>query len=134
MSVALCPWDNWQGVFPLGLRVSDSESEGFMAKLPEQISILTRSSLTSSVLCLVTQSCLTLCNAMDCSPPGSSVHGDSPGKNPGVSCHVLLQGIFPIQESNPGLPSLQADFLPSELPGKPPATKGHLLNCKSLRY
>ena len=30
-----------------------------------------------TVLCLVTQSCLTLCNLMDCSPPGSSVHGDS---------------------------------------------------------
>ena len=29
---------------------------------------------------------------MDCSPPGSSVHGDSPGKNTGVSCHALLQG------------------------------------------
>ena len=27
------------------------------------------------VLCLVTQSCLTLCDPMDCSPPGSSVHG-----------------------------------------------------------
>ena len=40
---------------------------------------------------------------MDCSPPGSSVHGDSPGKNAGVGCHVLLQGIFPIQGSNPGL-------------------------------
>jgi len=40
---------------------------------------------------------------MDCSPPGSSVHGDSPGKNTGVGCHALLQGIFPIQESNQGL-------------------------------
>ena len=38
---------------------------------------------------------------MDCSPPGSSVHGDSPGKNTGVGCHALLQGIFPIQGSNP---------------------------------
>ena len=44
------------------------------------------------------------CNSMDCSPPGSSVHGDSPGKNPGVGCHALLQGIFPTQGSNPGLP------------------------------
>ena len=35
---------------------------------------------------LVTQLCPTLCNPMDCSPPGSSVHGDSPGKNSGVSC------------------------------------------------
>ena len=55
-------------------------------------------------VCLVTQSCPTLCNPMDCSSPGSSVHGDSLGKNTGVGCHVLLQGIFPIQGSNPGLP------------------------------
>jgi len=41
---------------------------------------------------------------MDCSLPGSSVHGDSPSKNTGVGCHVLLQGIFPTQGSNPGLP------------------------------
>ena len=51
--------------------------------------------IACSVLCLVTQSCLTLCNPIDCSPPGSSVHGDSPGKNIGVGCHALLQGIFP---------------------------------------
>ena len=37
-------------------------------------------------------------------PPDSSVHGDSPGKNTGVGCHALLQGIFPNQGSNPGLP------------------------------
>ena len=36
-------------------------------------------------------------------PPGSSVHGDSPGKNTGTGCHALLQGIFPTQGSNPGL-------------------------------
>ena len=56
------------------------------------------------VLRLVSQSCPTLCDAMDCSPPGSSVHGGSPGKNTGVGCHALLQGIFPTQGSNPGLP------------------------------
>ena len=56
-----------------------------------------------AVLCLVTQLCPTLCNPTDCSPPGSPVHGDSPGKNTGVRCHALLQGIFPIQRSNPGL-------------------------------
>ena len=52
---------------------------------------------------LVAQSCLTLCDPIDCSLPGSSVHGDSPGKNTGVGCHALLQGIFPTQGSNPGL-------------------------------
>ena len=43
----------------------------------------------------------TLCNLMDCSPPGSSVHGDSPDRNTWVGCHALLQGIFPTQGSNP---------------------------------
>ena len=56
------------------------------------------------VLCLVAQSCQTPCNPMDCSPPGSSIHGDSPGKNTGMGCHALLQGIFPTQGLNPGLP------------------------------
>ena len=37
-------------------------------------------------------------------PPGSSAHGDSPGKNPGVCFYALLQGIFPTQGSNLGLP------------------------------
>ena len=41
---------------------------------------------------------------MDSSPPGSSVYGDSPGKNTGVGWHAVLQGIFPTQSSNPGLP------------------------------
>ena len=45
-------------------------------------------------VCLVAQSCLTLCDPMDCSPPGFSVHGDSPGKNPGVGCHALLQRLL----------------------------------------
>ena len=52
----------------------------------------------------ITQSCLTLCNPMGCSPPGSSVYGDSPGKNTGVGCHALHQGIFPTQGLNPDLP------------------------------
>ena len=57
------------------------------------------------MLCLVAQSCLTLTlgSCMDCSPPGSSVRGDSPSKNTGVSGHASLQGIFPTQGSNPGL-------------------------------
>ena len=41
---------------------------------------------------------------------------DSPGKNSGVGCHFLLQGIFLTQELN--IPTWQADSLPSELPGK----------------
>ena len=53
---------------------------------------------------LVTQLCLNLCDPKDCSPPGSSVLSpwDFPGKDTGVGCHFLLQGIFSTQGSNPG--------------------------------
>ena len=42
------------------------------------------------------------CDPMDCSPPGSSVHGILQART-GMGCHFLLQGIFPTQESNLGL-------------------------------
>ena len=54
-------------------------------------------------MCLVAQSCMTLCNRMDCSWPGFSVREDSPCKKTGVGCHVLHQEIFPTQGSNTDL-------------------------------
>ena len=68
------------------------------------------------------QSGLTLCDPMDCSPPSSFVHGDCAGKNTGVGCHALLQGVFPPQGSNPRLFYLlhwQTGSLPLAPPGKP---------------
>ena len=53
--------------------------------------------------CLVAWLCPTLSDSVDCSLPGSSVHGDSPGKNTGVCWHSLPRGIFPTWGSNPGL-------------------------------
>ena len=47
-----------------------------------------------AVLRLVAQLCLTLCDTMDCSPPGSSVHEDSPGKNTGVVPMPSSGGFF----------------------------------------
>ena len=49
--------------------------------------------------------CIWLCDHMDCSPPGFSIHRDSPGTSIRVGCHVLLQRIFPTQGLNPGLPN-----------------------------
>ena len=46
------------------------------------------------------QSCLTLYDPMDCSPPGI-YPWDSPRKNTGVGCRALLQGIFPTQGLKP---------------------------------
>ena len=56
---------------------------------------------------------------MDCNPPGSSVHRNSPGQNTGVGCHFLLQGIFPIQGSNPGLPHCRQILYQLSHKGKP---------------
>ena len=76
-------------------------------------------SYTVSMLCLVAQSCATLCHPMDCSPPGSSVHGDSPCKS-GLP-FPSLGDLF-----NPGIQSrsltLQVDSLLPEIPGKPKNT------------
>ena len=51
----------------------------------------------------VAQSYLTLCNPLDCSPPGSSINGIFPGKSTRVGCHFLFRGIFPTQGWNSDL-------------------------------
>ena len=72
---------------------------------------------------LVTQSCLTFCEPLNCSLPASSCPWDFPGTNTRVGCHSLLQGIFPNQGSNPGLlhppQTIKVGSLLSEPPGKP---------------
>ena len=70
-------------------------------------------------LCLVTQSCPTVCDPMNCSPQGSSVHVDSPSKNTGVGCHALLQGIFPTQGLNLGLLHCRQILYQLSYPGSP---------------
>ena len=67
---------------------------------------------------IVTKLCLTFCDPMDCSQPGSSVHG--------ILQQEYWRGLtFPSPEDlpNPGIkprsPALQADSLPLEPPGKP---------------
>ena len=58
----------------------------------------------------------------DCSPPGSPVHGDSPGKNTGSGLPCLSPGDLPNPGIKPRSPALQVDSLPSEPPGKPKNT------------
>ena len=68
----------------------------------------------------VAQSCLILCDPMDCSLPGFSVHGIFQARVLEWVAIFLLQGIFLNQGLNPGLPHCrQTDALPSEPPGKP---------------
>ena len=58
---------------------------------------------TLRVLCMHTQSHLTLCDPMVCSPPGSSAHGILQARKLELGSHFPLEGIFPTQESNPCL-------------------------------
>ena len=91
------------------------------------------------------ESCPTLCDPMNCSLPGSFVHGKSSGKN------YLLPRPPPGDLPNPGIKprsaSLQADSLPSEPPGKHKNTgvgslsllqgifpTQHLLHCRQILY
>ena len=76
---------------------------------------------------LVAQSCQTLCNdAMDCGPPGSSVHGILQTVLEWVAIPFSRKSSQP--ENQPGSPVLQADSLPSEPPGKP--LRGHKLHVE----
>ena len=67
------------------------------------------------------QLCPTLCDPMDNSPTGSSVQGDSPGKNTGVGGHALLQRSFPPRDQThtPCNSCTAGGFLSTEPPGKP---------------
>ena len=60
---------------------------------------LKRLSTHAHCCCLVVQSVPTFCDPVDCSPPGSHPCY-FPGKNTGLGCHFLLQGIFLTQGSN----------------------------------
>ena len=101
----------------------DQESEWYKQHTSSQV---TRSTLVIMVLVrmeeyhvcvLVAQSCLTLCNHMDCSLPGSSVHGIFQARILEWVA-VPFPGDLPDPEIEPGSPTLQANSLLSDLPGK----------------
>ena len=81
------------------------------------------------MLGLVVQSCLTLCNPMDRSPPGSSVHGF-------LQARILEWIAIPFSRDlpnpgiEPGSPASQADSLPSELPEKPMPINVHPISVE----
>ena len=58
-------------------------------------------------MCLVPQLCLTVCDSMGCSPPGSFVHGDSADMNTGVGCHAPPPGGLPNPGIEPSSPHLR---------------------------
>ena len=78
--------------------------------------------LQCAALCLVTQSCLNLWDPMDCSPPGSSVLGDSPRQEYWSGLPCPLPQALPNPGIQPRSPSLQADSFLTKPLGKPKST------------
>ena len=77
-----------------------------------------RNSAVSHYTMLVAQLCQTLCDPMDCSPPGFSVHGILQARIlEGVAIPFSRRSSWP--RDQPWSPALQADFLPLKPPGKP---------------
>ena len=66
--------------------------------------------------------CVQLWDLMDSNPPGSSVHGNSPGQNTGVG-YLTSSVDLPNPGVEPSSPALMADSLPFDPPGKPKTTR-----------
>ena len=89
----------------------------------------------SQGVCQSLQSCVTLCDPMDCSPPGSSVHGILQARKlEWVVIHSLLQGIFPTPGIKLGSSALQAGSLLSEPPWLPRWLSDKESACQCRRH
>ena len=102
-----------------------------------ELTVISPVTIRSACMCMHAKSllwCPTLYDPTDCSPPGSSVHGNSQGKNTGVCCHDLLQGIFLTQGSNLRLlglsyvSSLAGEFFTTSATWEAPAVPPFLLS------
>ena len=121
-----------QGSFGIMILFKKSDSEHEVT-FPE---------VNKSVPCAQSQSCLTLWTLWTITHP-APLSIDSPGKNTGVGCHFLLQGIFLTQGWNPSLlhsPALAGGFFTTVPPEKPVNAEGYLKsvgrkgNCSSLMH
>ena len=91
----------------------------------------TKNDMVLYLCCVQSFSHVQLCDTMDCSQPDSSVHGDCPGKNIGVGCYALLQGIFPTLRLNPGFPHCRQIYI-QEVYSKSGAKKTIMTNVLSV--
>ena len=80
---------------------------------------------------MVAKLSLTLCDPTDCSPTRLRCSWDSPGKNTGVGCQALLQGVFPTQGLNSCVLHWPADTLPLSCLGR---TMEVFLYCRFLLF
>ena len=103
---------------PRGERVESTKRRCSMVSSSKKISLRLEKEVKVKVL--VTQLCLTLCNPMDCSPPGSSVNRTFQARILPWVAISSSRGIFLTQRSNPrGKEAACTNFFTTEPPGKP---------------
>ena len=95
----------------------DSPRWGSLVSAPSPVALGCQGYMLHACAVLVAQSCPTLCDPMNCSPRGSSVCGDFPGKNTEWAAMTSCRASS--RPRNRGSSALQMDSLPVELPGKP---------------
>ena len=95
----------------------DSPRWGSLVSAPSPVALGCQGYMLHACAVLVAQSCPTLCDPMNCSPRGSSVRGDFPGKNTEWAAMPSCRASS--RPRNRGSSALQMDSLPVELPGKP---------------
>ena len=93
----------------------------FLFYLTKEQLIIYKHSLWITSACVHAQSYLTLCNLMNCSPPGSSVHGSSQARilEWVVISYSRVTSWPGIKPTSPAFPALEADCLPLCHPGRP---------------
>ena len=127
VSLSLLHWREWSGTFLIAVRCMRLRI-GLQCQIELELPFIhhaTQASIQQHMLgaqkCFLNE-CVHVCQVAsvvsDCAtlwmvaPPGSSVHGDSLGKNTGIGCQALLRRIFLTQRSNPRLmsPTLAGGF------------------------
>ena len=125
LSVGFSRQEYWSGLHSLlqGIFPTQGSNPGLLHWKQILYHLSHQSTMLCYVLCLVAQSCPTLCDPMDytaCQAP--LCPWASPGKNTGVGCHALFPGDPPNPGIKPRSPVWQVDSLLSEPPGKPKNT------------
>ena len=90
--------------------------------------------MSPMIMCLVAQSCPTLCNPLNCNPPSPSLHGDCLGKNTGSGLPRPPPRDLPNPGVEPRSPALQADSLPSNPTREAPQNMEHFTNTAASLY
>ena len=86
------------------------------------------------VAVVVTKSCPSLCDPMNCRQPGSSARGISQVRILGSELPFPSPGDLPDPWVEPASPALAGGFFTTKLPGKPPASRFRNLFVKILNY